>query len=181
MEGLLLKLLEDDTGKPGFWFWKLFAPVRQDLDRLFWCFDSQPWMGAPPDFGENDVELFPGSGTTSIMLWRPGTLSRYASHFSEEYIDLWAIEPTQDNPSQAAGQYCASTWSVDVVGQRARARLIYTDSTCWEIFAHKEAILNRVRDNVAGKPWVEVYKTKSTQRGWAFGMAGLSEIWQRMK
>ena len=52
MDGLLLKLLPD--GFPGLRFWRLFSPIRQNLDRLYWCFPFQPWMGAPEEFYEDD-------------------------------------------------------------------------------------------------------------------------------
>jgi hypothetical protein len=58
LEGLLLRLLEDRSGTPGRWFWKLFGPIRQDLDRLYCCFSNQPWVGAPSRFREKDLEPF---------------------------------------------------------------------------------------------------------------------------
>lgn len=88
VEGLLLRLLEDKTGAPGRCFWRMFGFIKQDLDRLYWCFANQPWMGAPRDFDQNDFEPFEEKCSSSIQLWRPGSLAKYADRFAEEYIEL---------------------------------------------------------------------------------------------
>jgi len=182
MDGLLLKLLARQPGQTEPTFWMLFGSIRQDLDRLFWCFADQPWMGAPDDFDEDRfLEFFEEASKTSIQLWKPGSLARYANQFGEEYIQLWGIEPTQDDPSQLASRYSATSWDAAIVEQYARVWLIYTDSACWEIFARKKNLLDEVGKALKGKPWVEVYKSDSEQRGWAFGMAGLSHMWQYLK
>ena len=112
MNGLLLRLLDDRTGAPGFWFWKLFGSVRQDLDRLAWCFTNQPWMGAPPGFEDDDLATmeFEGEGSTGVQLWRPGSLARYADRFAEESIELWGIEPTRDDPTKVAALFSSTLW-----------------------------------------------------------------------
>jgi hypothetical protein len=180
VDGLLLKLIEDGAGFPGRWFWKLFRPIRQDLDRLYWCFSNQPWMGAPSDFREDDLEPFEEEITSSIQLWRPGSLTRYAGQFGEEQIELWAIEPTRDDPAQLATKYSASGWSHEVIREHARVWLIYTDSTCWEIYARKRTLRDKVEESLQGKRWVEVYRGNDERRGELFGMAGLSHVWRAL-
>jgi hypothetical protein len=182
VNGLLLKLRRDSTGAPGRWFWKLFQPIRPDLDRLYWCFTNQPWMGAPDKFQADDqaTESFAGEGETSVMLWRPGSLGRYADHFAEEFIDLWGIDPTSDDPQQLAARFNAAAWRdmEAIVQDSAHVWLLYTDSTCWEIFAREPRLLAEVRAHLHGKPWVEVYESDALHRGRAFGTAGLSEVWR---
>jgi hypothetical protein len=184
VNGLLLKLLEDKTGRPRIWFWKLFAPIRQDLDRYFWCFANQPWMCAPDEFKDDSTatESFRGEGETGIMLWRAGSLGRHAAGFAEEAIELWAIEPTVDDPPQLAAQYSATTWrDMDAfVRDRAHVWLLYTDSTCWEIYAPKARLLDETRTHLYGKPWVEAYESRADRRKEAFATAGLSTIWNGM-
>jgi hypothetical protein len=173
--------MDDSTGAPGRWFWKLFQPIRQDLDRLFWCFPYQPWMGAPREFLEDDAATatFEGQDRTSVMLWQPGSLGRYASHFAEESIELWGIEPTADNPQQLAADYSAAAKPEmqALIRQYARVWLLYTDSTCWEIYARKPRLLDETRAHLRGKPWVKVYDSHAERRAAAFRTAGLSEVW----
>jgi hypothetical protein len=190
INGLLLKLNEDKTGRPGFWFWKLFSSIRQDLDRYFWCFADQPWMALPLDllerhggFEEEVMEPFEERVQTSIQLWRPCALSKYASSFAEEHVELWAIEPELDDPRRMAPLYSDGGWNEqdNFVQEHARVWLLYTDSTCWEIFARNETLLNRVNESLDGMSWVDVFRSDSNRRGQAYGMAGLSEVWQALK
>lgn len=134
------------------------------------------------EFEEEVFESFEERVQSSIQLWRPGTLWKYAWTFSEEEVQLWAIEPEVDDPQRITSLYSNAGWSKQdgFVQENARIWLLYTDSTCWEIFARKEIYLNRVRESVLGKPWVDVFGSDSTQRGRAFSMAGLSETWQAM-
>src|SRR5437868_1936609 len=141
LDGLLLMLLDDRTGAPWRWFWKLFQPIRQDLDRLFWCFTNQPWMNAPDKFQEDEsaTASFKGEGRTSVMLWQPRSLGRYADHFAEESIELWGIEPRADDPHQISAQYKAAGGRglEEIIRRYARVWLLYTDSACWEMYARK--------------------------------------------
>src|SRR5215471_17784723 len=108
VDGLLLKF-EYAEGFTEPTFWEFFSPIRQDLDRLYWCFVNQPWMCAPAEF-KNDVGAmipFEGCEKTSGQLWCPSALGRYADQFAEEFIDLWGIEPT-DDPQVLAAQYSRS-------------------------------------------------------------------------
>ena len=178
MHGLLLELLEDSTGAPGRWFWRLFDPIRLDLDRMYWCFPDQPWMGAPLDFREDALEPFEEEYASTTQLWRPGNLVRYADRFAEESIELWAIEPTRHRPADLATKYSASNWSEESIREHAPIWLIYTDSTCWEIYARKAALLANVAEGVQGKRWVEVYRGHCERRGELFGKAGLSLVWR---
>jgi len=98
MDGLIIRLLHAKTGRPESSFWEVFGPIRQDLDRLYWCLTDQPWFSAPEDFDESICVDYSKRSHSGIMLWGPGDLSRYADAFSEEEITLWAIEPTMDNP-----------------------------------------------------------------------------------
>lgn len=178
MEGLLLRLLETELPEPRFW--KLFGSIRPDLDRLFWCFLWQPWMGPPDDFHtEPFLESFEGEGDTSVQLWRPGTLSLYADRFGEEYIELWAIEPTRDDAKTLAAAFNKAPWRDQdkFIEERARVWLLYTDSTCWEIYARKTSLIERLREALMHRRSVVVYESRSDQRGAAFGAAGLSGVW----
>jgi len=80
MDGLIVRLFDDGTGSPGRWFWEVFGSIRPDLDRMFWCFSNQPWMGFPTNLDRLDqfefdhLELFEKEGATSVQLWRPATL-----------------------------------------------------------------------------------------------------------
>src|SRR5262245_36748248 len=127
MDGLVIRLLDDETGAPGRWFWKSFGAVRRDFDRMYWCFTNQPWMGAPEDFCEEYCEPFEEVRQTSIQLWRPGALSRFGDRFAEEFIELWAIEPTLDNATKLAEEYSKHFYSDDFVPSHARIWLLYTD------------------------------------------------------
>ncbi|MFN7137874.1 MAG: hypothetical protein ACK4UN_00890 [Limisphaerales bacterium] len=110
MQGLLLKLTQDQTGRPGYWFLQLFRPVLSELDRFAWCFTLSPWYGAPEEFQNDELATasFKGEGDTDVMLWRPGNLSRYAYHFEEEFIDLWAIDPGCHDPATVVAEYNAA-------------------------------------------------------------------------
>jgi hypothetical protein len=181
VEGLLLRLLEDKTGAPGRLFWRLFGSIHQDLDRLYWCFANQPWMGAPRDFDQNDLEPFEENYSSSIQLWRPDSLTKYADRFAEEHIELWGIEPTRDHPALVAAEYSDRNWSEEVVRKYARVWLLYSDRTCWEIYARKSALLESVSENLSNQTWVKVFRSDMDRRAWAFGMAGLSDTWKAMQ
>jgi hypothetical protein len=183
MDGLLIKLLAD-AGRPGFWFWKLFAPIRQDLDRLFWCFPCQPWMGPPDEFVKDDAATnasFVGARTSMTQLWNPGSLGRYADRFGEEQIELWGIESTVDDPTQVAKEYDSTPWRERerIIRQFARVWLIYTDGV-WEIYARKPRLLEDIRQHLHGKETVSVYKSHVDRRADAFGRAGLSHVWKNL-
>lgn len=181
MDGLLIKLLQTGSNEPRFW--KLFNSIRQDLDRMFWFFSHQPWMGAPDDFCKDDLESYEGAGSSSGQLWRPGGLCRYADKFREEYFDLWAIEPTRDDPKELAAIFeklprCDKNKFIE---EHARIWLLYTDSSCWEIYARKTNLLDNLREALWNLKTVSLYKSQSNQRGSAFGSAGLSLIWRALK
>jgi hypothetical protein len=75
-----------------------------------------------------------------------------------------------------------SRWASAVTSDTfRRVRLLYTDSTCWEIYARKARLLEQTREHLRGKPWLEVYESQADRRGMAFGTAGLSEVWSAMK
>lgn len=180
LNGLLLKLVHEG-GQPEPRFWELFGPLRQDLDGLYWCFIGQPWFGAPAEF-QNDQSVlmdFEDMGTTSIQLWRPGSLSRYADQFGEEHIELWGIEPTRDNPQELAALY--QRQADDVPRKHARVWLIYTDSTCWEIYSGKPGLIDRLSDGLRNKPWVALYSSHVDRRKAAFTAAGLSSVWAALQ
>jgi hypothetical protein len=186
MDGLLLKLLHQHVKQPEPPFWRLFSPIRQDLDRLVWCFSGQPWMGPPPDFNGELVEIAfqdPKARVfADVHLWRPGSLGRFADRFREEYIELWGIEPTRDDPQELATRFCAIPYRKGkkelFIQEHARAWLLYTDCSCWEIFARKTPLLDSLREALSGKPWVALYNSSSDRRQTAFHAAGLSHLWQ---
>jgi hypothetical protein len=181
LEGLLLKLTGDHAGTPGHWFWRLFSPIRRDLDRMFWCFRDQPWMGAPSGFCEDDLVAFTEEFRTTVQLWRPGSLYRYADQFAEEAIELWAIEPTRDDPVRLARMLSASGWNQEIIRTHTRIWLIYTDSTSWEIYARKVALLDQVVRGLNGKRDVAAYQGRCESRGELFARAGLSEVWRALR
>jgi hypothetical protein len=43
--------------------------------------------------------------------------------------------------------------------------LIYSDSTCWEVFAKDASLLGNVRDHLRGNAVVRTYETTSGDRG----------------
>ena len=181
MDGLLLRLLQ--SGRQDHRFWKLFASIRQELDRLFWCFPYQPWLGAPDDFQHDEVmEPFEGEGSTETQLWRPGSLSRFADRFGEEYIQLWAIEPTRDDPKAlvAAFDKLPSRDQDNFIVEHSRFWLLYTDNICWEIYARKTRLLDTVQEALTRQRAAEIYRSQSDQRGAAFGAAGLSMVWSSL-
>jgi hypothetical protein len=182
MRGLLFKLRDDKTGAPGRWFWKLFKPIRQDLDRLYWCFPWQPWMGGPPGFNEDESalvelkDLNTARVSSPVQLWCPGALSRYADHFGEELIELWGIEPTCDDPQTLAADYDRAPESErrHFIEEHGRVWLLYTDSRCWEIYARKPRLLEELKRELWNKPWVEVFESDSGHRKAAFNAAGIN-------
>lgn len=185
MDGLIIRLLDDKTGDPGRWFWRVFGAIRPDLDRMFWCLSWQPWMGAPDDFDlENSFIELDGSERAGFDVWRPGVLGLHAHQFDEEHIELWAMEPTRDDPARLAAEY-DRCWpndekKGDFVRQHARIWLSYFDSTCWEIYARKPGLLDRVRRSLERKPAVSVHPSHLDRRGRSLGDARLSEIWRSM-
>jgi hypothetical protein len=183
MDGLLLRLLHGKAGRPEPSFWKIFDSIRQDLDRLYWCVTDRPWFSGPEDFDESTCVDFPERRQSSIMLWGPGGLSRYADAFTEEQIALWAIEPRSDYPVAVASEYSdADRSGRDAVERRyARVSLDYLDSTYWEIYAREPALLDRLAAGLAGKAWVAVTRGNYDRRGEMFGKAGLSEVWRAMR
>jgi hypothetical protein len=178
MDGLLLKLNHDQTGAPGRWFWQLFEPIRQDLDRLFWCLPEAPWMGSSDEFREDDFAEAPftAAGFTTTMLWRPGTLGRYAERFAEEFIELWGIDPAMHDPQRVASQYDAASVPemTRVILPYAQVRLIYLDSSSWEIYSRNTELLHRVRGHLSGKTWVKAFEGDVEHRDAVLRAAGLN-------
>jgi hypothetical protein len=184
VKGLLLRLLEDKTGRPGFWFWKLFAPIRPELDRYYWCFSNQPWMGAPDEFKDDlsATESYEGEGETDVMLWRPGSLGRYADRFAEEVIQLWAVDPATDDPPLLTERYSRILGNDrDAFAcEHAQVWLLYTDSTCWEIYTRSPKLLDKLQAELDGKQWAKVYRSRSGHRKAAYAAAGLSDVYRNM-
>jgi hypothetical protein len=167
VNGLLLAF---DRGAREPRFWELFGAVQEELDAFFWCFLYPPWMGAPERFDayDRDLETYPGEGNTSIQLWKPGTLGRWANAFSEEQLQLWAIHPASDYRGLTEA-FSRTPWSAEAEFIRAHAQswLFYTDRTCWEIYARDEALLARVGESLSALP-VHVHPVESTSRETAF-------------
>lgn len=179
VKGLLLQLL-NDRGAPGDWFWPCFEPLRPQFDRHYWVFTNQPWMGPPEGFDEDDTatDEFEGVGQTSVMLWRPGTLGRWADEFAEEFVELWAVDPA-DNPAYTAAQF-QRDHTGRFKAEHAVVWLLYTDSTCWEIFARDACLLQQVRDQVAESADVHAHESTTEDRGEAFRRAGIESVWRAM-
>jgi hypothetical protein len=178
LDGLLLQLLGDSSGPTGRWFWTCFEPLRQFFDRHFWIVDN-PWMGAPDAFfateGEPETIAYEGSQGTSAQLWRPGAIGRWAEQFSEEFIDLWAIDPA-DDPAHIAASYSQGLSPEDselFTEQHAVVRLIYTDSCSWEIFARDSSLLALVERHAKAQPAsLRCFSTLSQNRSHAFRKIG---------
>lgn len=148
MDGRLLRFAENHAGAPEPPFWQLFAAIRQDLDRLYWCFSNQPWMGAPDDFLEDESATlcFDGQEIGNVQLWQPGVLGRYADRFAEEFIEIFGIEAETDNPQEVAALYNRSPCNElnTIIERHGQIWLIYTDSTCWEIYTQKTSLLEQL-------------------------------------
>jgi hypothetical protein len=154
VEGVLVRLLADTTGHPSFWFGKVFSPVLPALDALRWHPTCQPWMGAPDHFDEEGD------------LWRRGSLSRYWRNLAEEYIELWGF-PASSQPH--------------ISEQDAVAFLMYTDSTCWELYTSLPGVPERVFSFANGLHHVVAARARLDRRGEAFGFVGLSAFWRAMR
>jgi hypothetical protein len=141
-------------------------------------------MGASDCFMNDDsaTASFVGLGDTSVMLWQPGSLALYADEFAEEFIELWGNEPTVDDAQQLATEYSAAdTHAMErIIRQNARVWFIYTNSTCWEMYAKKRRLLDETRAHLSEKPWVKIYKSDADRRASAFSAAGLSKVWVAM-
>ena len=182
MDGLLLRLLDDKRGSPGQWFWPCFGPLRSAFDRHFWIFPNQPWMGAPLAFDhERESADYEGMGETSVCLWRPGAVGRWADQFCEEHIELWATSPA-DDPARLASEFRRTFWGREdtFIEKHAEVLLIYSDSTCWEIFAKQASLLEPVRDHLHGNAAVRVYDNNSADRGRAYAKGGVAAVWRAM-
>ena len=150
------------------------GPIRSDLDRMYWCLTNQPWMGFSMEEGLDWIEQidwfesvhidpFETSCDTSVQLWRPGALALYADKL---LVELWTMEPTTDDPARLAAGFndCAWTEGEVFIRQHAQIWLIDTDSTCWEIYARKANLLDRVREGLRGKSWARVSPSASDRR-----------------
>jgi hypothetical protein len=183
MDGLLLRLLQTESNEPRFW--KLFASLREEFDRLFWCLTSSPWMGAPEGFHDDSVTMrFPGDEGSGTVLWQPGYLSRYGDKFSEETVELWAIDPACDDPSKLVsdfGRLHSAAGMDKFIDEHAYVWLIYLDSTSWEIYAQRSDLVKRLHDSLLNEPSVAIFRSQSNRRATAFAAAGLSQFWRNMQ
>jgi hypothetical protein len=142
-------------------------------------------MGAPSRFHDDPVTIrFPGGEMTGTMLWQPGYLSQYGDSFSEECIELWAIESIFDDPKELASAYnsLSSTDSMDrFIDEHACVWLIYMYGTSWEIYARKPDLLKRLHDSLLNERGVAIFNSKSNRREAAFAAAGLSQFWRNIQ
>lgn len=182
MDGLLLRLLDDKRGSPGRCFWSCFEPLRATFDRHYWIFPNQPWMGAPAAFDyERESADYEGMGETSVCLWRPGAVGRWADQFCEEQIELWATSAAAE-PARLASEFrrTFSKRADAFIEKHAELWLIYCDSTCWEVFARDASVLRKVREYLQGNAVVGVYDNTSKDRSHAYSKAGIGEVWRAM-
>jgi hypothetical protein len=145
VNGVLVRLLADPTGRPSHWFGQAFGPVLPDLDVLHWHPVAQPWMGAPAHFDE-DGEV-----------WRRGGLGRYWRHLAEEYIELWGFA------SSAPPRLCE---------RDAVAVLRYTDSACWELYTDLPGVAERAFQHARFVPEVVAARARSDRRARHSGTPG---------
>ncbi|MFT3787188.1 MAG: hypothetical protein QM770_13635 [Tepidisphaeraceae bacterium] len=183
MDGLLLRLLDDNRGAPAAWFWPCFEPLRAEFDKHYWIIECQPWMGAPLAFhdpdGNNDTTVDdPRLNEEQVQLWRPGSISRWADDFGEESLDLWAVAGPE--PIEVAVAYGRTRHDrqPEFVEKHAAFRLCYSDSCCWEIFASEPEHLDLVRRYVAENASIRAYKTVSQNRRYGFSQIGW-DSWPR--
>ena len=174
MDGLLLRLLNDDLGSPGRSFWPCFKPLRSVLDQHRWIFPMQPWMGAPTGFDHAD-----GEADSSVALWRKKTISVWADKFSEEDVELWAVNPSCD-AARLMSEFQGTPWRQHsaFIEKHAEIWLIYTDRTCWEIFARRTALLQSVRNHLVGNATIRVYVNATDNRAAAYRAAGVDQVWR---
>lgn len=96
MDGLLIKFFDGPHPSQEPTFWQLLKAIRPALDRRYWCFPWQPWMGPPVGFCDDDCLVDVGDNST-VQLWRPHAIGKYADSFCEEAIELWAIPHACDD------------------------------------------------------------------------------------
>ncbi|QNN21738.1 hypothetical protein HED60_05455 [Planctomycetales bacterium ZRK34] len=154
MKGVLIQLLNDYRGSPAYWFRQVYLPVLIKLDQLRWYPAWQPWMGPPAHFNEENE------------LWRSGGLRRYSESFGEEYIELRGFS---SSPPRSLDQ------------ENADALLFYTDGTCWELYVDMPEVIKQVYEHAALDDHLRPVYAASDHRGEAFGIVGLSKLWQRLR
>lgn len=147
-------MLADTTGRPSYWFGKVFSTMLPALDALRWHAVCQPWMGAPDHFDEQGD------------LWRRGSLGRYWKHFAEESIELWGFRAAHRG---------------EVNERDAVAFLMYTDSTCWELYTDLPGVAERAYSFACDVPHVVAARARLDRRGEAFGIVGLSDVWRSFR
>ncbi|WP_165250418.1 hypothetical protein [Paludisphaera soli] len=184
MDGLLIK----STGEPATRdpsFWKYFKPIRGNLDRLAWCFRDRPWWGEPADFRDDHAAMmdFDGGSMTSLQLWSPGSLSRYADRFSEESIEMWGVDPDRHDPPAVAALYTAAPWNEadEVIRRHASVWMRYTDGACWEIYAEGRDLPDFLARQLRRRPDVEAHPSRCDAREEAFRAAGLDATWEALE
>jgi hypothetical protein len=181
LNGLLLKLEDDQYGEPGIWFVKLFTPIILNLDCYYWCFDQQPWADAPDAFANhrNLLQSFAGDQNSQMMLWKTRTLGRFARYFTLENVTTWAIDSAKCDPSEIAYRYCRADESQkeQIIRDRAVVIMIYHGSTSWEIYSTQADLLETVREHVQCMPSsVKVFESHYDHRPTAFDQAGLNDV-----
>jgi len=182
MDGLLLRLQNDQRGKAGNWFWPCFEPLRAEIDRRWWIVGNQPWRAAPKEFTQHEEKYladFDGLVHTSVQLWRPGAVSRWAQYFCEEFISLLAIRDGGD-PAKVASKYSrvAPANEAAFIISYAEIWLAYCDSTCWEIYCREPARLVAVRTRISDDGPIQAFEISIHRRAHAFARAGLAEVWR---
>ena len=175
MRGLVLQLLKDRQGAAAEWFWPCFEPLRAEFDKYYWIFPFGPWMSYPVDFDEHQTERYEGEGQTSISLWKPGTIGRWADQFGEEFVQLWAIDPVAD-PMRVLTEFLRKE-DDRCINRFGVIWLSYTDSTCWEIFARDRKLLERVKASVQGNDAVRAFDSSTMSRSIPY--AKLRWPWQQ--
>jgi hypothetical protein len=102
-------------------------------------------------------------------------VGRWANQFCEEHIELWATNPA-DDPARLASEFgrAFGRRMEAFIDKHAETWLIYSDSTCWEIFARDGSLLRSVRDHLQGSTTVRVYESASEDRGRAYLKANIS-------
>lgn len=160
MRGLVLTFRNPKMPEPRFW--QLFSSIAPDLDRLFWCFEWQPWFGKPDSVDDSIFVDFPRTRDSSIALWRPGSLKIAADYFCEESVFAFGIDPEKLDPKKATQRYhdasfVERSW---ILEQIASVILRYSDSRSWEVFARNGDLLRRLAKDLRESELVTTVTTE---------------------
>jgi hypothetical protein len=174
MKGVLLKLDESHPEEPKFW--DIFGPIRSELVRFYWCFSASPFMAVPLEWWDDpSATISIGPHDTSVALWRPQSLGKYANHFAEEFVCMWAVDDRFHDPVSLVRSFLQCGNDDKFIASHASFWLNYIDGTCWECFANSECTwtLEMLTEWASESRMFSAFATNSSNRAPAFDAAGL--------